>query len=81
MSIACVSGYFDPIHIGHIEYFKLAKQGADKLMVIVNNDEQATLKRADLLCLRMKELRLFKSLNVLTLWLNRLTLTEQCVRL
>ena len=45
MSIACVSGYFDPIHIGHIEYFKLAKQGADKLMVIVNNDDQAILKK------------------------------------
>ena len=24
MSIACVSGYFDPIHVGHIEYFKRA---------------------------------------------------------
>ena len=45
MSIACVSGYFDPIHIGHIEYFKLAKQNADTLMVIVNNDEQAVLKK------------------------------------
>ena len=44
-SIACVSGYFDPLHIGHIEYFKLAKQRADKLMVIVNNDDQATLKK------------------------------------
>jgi cytidyltransferase-like protein len=45
MSIACVSGYFDPIHIGHIEYFKLSKNVADKLMVIVNNDEQAILKK------------------------------------
>ena len=45
MSIACVSGYFDPIHIGHIEYFKLSKKVADKLMVIVNNDEQAVLKK------------------------------------
>ena len=45
MSIACVSGYFDPIHIGHIEYFKLSKNIADKLMVIVNNDEQAMLKK------------------------------------
>jgi cytidyltransferase-like protein len=45
MSIACVSGYFDPIHIGHIEYFKLAKQNADTLMVLVNNDEQAVLKK------------------------------------
>jgi len=45
MKIACVSGYFDPIHIGHIEYFKKSKLIADKLMVIVNNDEQATLKK------------------------------------
>ena len=45
MSIACVSGYFDPIHIGHIEYFKQSKNIADKLMVIVNNDEQAVLKK------------------------------------
>jgi cytidyltransferase-like protein len=45
MKIACVSGYFDPIHIGHIEYFKKSKTIADKLMVIVNNDEQATLKK------------------------------------
>jgi len=45
ISIACVSGYFDPIHIGHIEYFKLSKQTADKLMVIVNNDDQAKLKK------------------------------------
>ena len=44
-TIACVSGYFDPIHIGHIEYFKLSKNIADKLMVIVNNDEQAILKK------------------------------------
>lgn len=43
------SGYFDPIHIGHLEYLKLAKEFADKksgkLIVIVNNDEQATLKK------------------------------------
>jgi cytidyltransferase-like protein len=45
MSIACVSGYFDPIHIGHIEYFKKSKGVADKLMVIVNNDDQAILKK------------------------------------
>jgi cytidyltransferase-like protein len=44
-TIACVSGYFDPIHIGHIEYFKMSKNIADKLMVIVNNDEQAVLKK------------------------------------
>ena len=43
--IVCVSGYFDPIHIGHIEYFKKAKAIGDKLVVIVNNDEQAYIKK------------------------------------
>ena len=43
--IVCVSGYFDPIHIGYIEYFKQSKQIGTKLLVIVNNDEQATLKK------------------------------------
>ena len=43
--IVCVSGYFDPIHIGHIEYFKKSKEIGDKLMVIVNNDHQAELKK------------------------------------
>lgn len=43
--IVCVSGYFDPIHVGHIEYFKLSKKLGDELMVIVNNDHQAKLKK------------------------------------
>tara|TARA_E500000178_G_scaffold347197_2_gene400074 strand:- start:350 stop:772 length:423 start_codon:yes stop_codon:yes gene_type:complete len=43
--IVCVSGYFDPIHVGHLEYFKKSKQLGDKLMVIVNNDDQAVLKK------------------------------------
>ena len=43
--IVCVSGYFDPIHVGHIEYFKKSKTIGTKLMVIVNNDQQAVLKK------------------------------------
>lgn len=39
-----VSGYFNPIHKGHIEYFNLAKSAGDHLIVIVNNDHQRSLK-------------------------------------
>ena len=39
-----VSGYFNPIHKGHLEYFNNAKAMADKLFVIVNNDQQRELK-------------------------------------
>jgi len=43
--IVAVSGYFDPLHVGHIEYFKLARDLGDKLVVILNNDKQAALKK------------------------------------
>jgi len=39
-----VSGYFNPIHKGHLEYFHNAKELADELFVIVNSDLQRDLK-------------------------------------
>jgi cytidyltransferase-related domain len=39
-----VSGYFNPIHKGHIEYFNNAIKFADELFVIVNSDFQRKLK-------------------------------------
>ena len=39
-----VSGYFNPIHKGHLEYFNNAKALCDELFVIVNNDHQRELK-------------------------------------
>ncbi|MEK6910162.1 MAG: adenylyltransferase/cytidyltransferase family protein [Nanoarchaeota archaeon] len=43
--IVATSGYFDPLHIGHIQCLELAKKLGDKLIVIVNNDKQAALKK------------------------------------
>jgi cytidyltransferase-like protein len=43
--VVAVSGYFDPIHVGHIELIRKAKELGDKLLVIVNNTEQAHLKK------------------------------------
>ena len=39
-----VSGYFNPIHKGHLEYINNAKALADRLIVIVNSDYQRELK-------------------------------------
>ena len=39
-----VSGYFNPIHKGHVEYFNNAKANGDYLIVIVNSDYQRALK-------------------------------------
>jgi cytidyltransferase-like protein len=44
MKIVIVSGYFNPLHKGHIEYFNKSKEYGDKLYVIVNNDKQRELK-------------------------------------
>ena len=41
-----VSGYFNPLHKGHLEYFQNAKKLADFLFVIVNSDHQRALKQS-----------------------------------
>ena len=42
--VVIVSGYFNPLHKGHIEYFEQAKAQGDSLWVIVNSDLQRELK-------------------------------------
>jgi len=42
--VVITSGYFNPIHIGHINLIKEAKALGDFLVVIVNNDEQVKAK-------------------------------------
>jgi|TARA_R110002012_G_scaffold281023_1_gene469992 cytidyltransferase-like protein len=44
MRVVAISGYFNPIHSGHIDYIQAAKQLGDVLIVIVNSDEQVKLK-------------------------------------
>ena len=39
-----VSGYFNPLHKGHLELFEKAKAAGDELWVIVNSDLQRELK-------------------------------------
>ena len=45
MKVIAISGYFDPIHVGHLEYINMAKKLGDKLVVIVNNNYQCELKK------------------------------------
>lgn len=39
-----VSGYFNPLHVGHLEMIEMSKKLGDKLIVIINNDFQVKLK-------------------------------------
>ena len=45
MKKVCISGYFDPLHVGHLEYINKAKKLGDYLVVIVNNNKQCKLKK------------------------------------
>jgi len=63
MKRGIVSGYFNPLHQGHIEYISVAKLQCEHLTVIVNNDLQVQLKGSKLFmdqnhrCFIMKHIR------------------------
>ena len=59
-----VSGYFNPIHKGHLEYFQNAKKMADILFVIVNNDHQRDLKQSKEFQLEQERMAIVSSLRV-----------------
>jgi D-beta-D-heptose 7-phosphate kinase/D-beta-D-heptose 1-phosphate adenosyltransferase len=42
--VVAVSGYFNPLHVGHLEMIQKARRLGDKLVAIVNNDKQVVLK-------------------------------------
>lgn len=42
--IVAVSGYFNPLHVGHLEMIEKSKKLGDYLIVILNNDYQVKLK-------------------------------------
>ena len=59
-----VSGYFNPLHKGHIEYFTMAKGLADELIVVVNNDKQRSLKGAKEFMLEDERCLIISSLKI-----------------
>ena len=59
-----VSGYFNPLHKGHLEYFKKSKELGDKLFVIVNNDNQRILKGSKKFMLEDERMIIVESLSL-----------------
>jgi cytidyltransferase-like protein len=45
MKVVVVTGGFDPLHSGHIAYFKAAKELGDRLVVGLNSDKWLTRKK------------------------------------
>ncbi len=64
MKKVAVSGYFDPIHVGHLEYLRLAKELGDYLVVIVNNDYQCELKKGKSFMAEEDRVKIVKALGI-----------------
>ena len=62
--IVIVSGYFSPLHCGHLDYLEEAAAAGDRLVVIVNNNEQQILKKGKLILDQKDRLRIIKALTV-----------------
>lgn len=61
--IVCASGYFNPIHHGHIEYLQKSKDLGTHLVVIVNSDEQSILKKGTSFMPEQERLKIVRSLS------------------
>lgn len=67
MKLAIVSGGFDPIHVGHIELFEKAKDMADDLLVIVNDDAFLERKKGKPFMPLTERLKVVESLKPVTM--------------
>lgn len=66
-----VSGYFNPLHKGHLELFEKAKEQGDLLIVIVNNDKQRELKGSKYFQDEEERIEIIRALSVVDIaWLS-----------
>jgi D-beta-D-heptose 7-phosphate kinase/D-beta-D-heptose 1-phosphate adenosyltransferase len=61
-----VSGYFNPLHKGHLELFHRAKTygTGDKLLVIINSDHQRSLKGSKEFQNELERLMIIRNLRI-----------------
>lgn len=63
-TLVIVSGYFGPIHVGHLDMIEAGKAAGDELMVIVNNNLQQELKKGRVIIDEADRLRIVQALRV-----------------
>jgi len=62
MTIVVLSGFFNPLHGGHLDMIEGGAGMGDKLVVIVNNDVQQKLKKGKIILEEKNRLRLISAL-------------------
>jgi len=63
MKIVIESGYFNPLHGGHLDMIEAGKKLGDKLIVIVNNDKQQLLKKGKVILTEADRARVVTALH------------------
>lgn len=64
MKRVIVSGYFNPLHGGHLDYIEAAKELGDYLIVVVNNDNAQMLKKGKIILDEHNRMRIVRSLRL-----------------
>lgn len=62
MKIIIESGFFNPLHGGHLDMIEAGAKMGDKLIVIVNNDEQQVIKKGKVILTELNRARLIGAL-------------------
>lgn len=62
MKIVIVSGFFNPLHGGHLDMIEAAARIGDRLVVVVNNDVQQVLKKDKIILNEQNRMRLMRAL-------------------
>lgn len=66
-----VSGYFNPLHKGHLDLFEKAKEVGDLLCVIVNNDIQRELKGSKFFQDQDERIQIIRALSIVDMaWIS-----------
>jgi glycerol-3-phosphate cytidylyltransferase/D-beta-D-heptose 7-phosphate kinase/D-beta-D-heptose 1-phosphate adenosyltransferase len=63
-AVSIVSGYFNPLHVGHLDMMEAARSLTGYLVVIVNNDAQQVLKKGKVIQPVEDRLRVVRALRV-----------------
>lgn len=63
MRIVIVSGFFNPLHGGHLDMIEAARNMGEKLLVIVNNDIQQIMKKDKIILDEQNRMRLMAALS------------------
>lgn len=64
MKRVIVSGYFNPLHGGHLDMIEAARELGDYLIVVINNDKAQMIKKGKIILDEQNRLRLMASLRV-----------------